>query len=227
MAEKTEAAKTDNKTKVRTPVYPRGCTTKNLNLVVEIFDNAKVPAREKADGSMTTPGHFVNFELSQIPEVPSGLTKEPYPQLNASLVTKERVGEDGKKTYSTGQFYTDAEMESIRAAIGDKGQPIYKHEANEAGERVQVGEPIGVVGVVSGDVIIASNKVNHKSLRGYEGPLPESIQTAQFEGNKAARAAALESIAKSKEAKAAKSSKSAEAPAAEAPEASTDEPSFA
>jgi len=225
MAESNET-KSNDKPKPRTPFYPKGCTTKGLNLVVSVYDSSSVPARPKADGSMTKPGHFVNAELSQIDGIPAGLTSAGVPQYSAALIQREQQGEDGKVRYNTGQFYTEDELASIREAIGDRGQPLYKHDA----EGNAIGEPIGVVGVVTADVILSSAKLNHKSLKAYEGPLPEDIKSAQFEGSRRDVATLRAEASAKKEAKAAEQPAAAavEAAAAEAsaPEAAADEPNF-
>lgn len=209
-AENTEKA---TKPSVKGPFLVGG-STKGVTTVATIYNNASVASRERSDGSgMTKPGAFVNAEMARF----EGANPNQKPQFDPSFRTEITTNEAGEKQRSTGVFYTEDEIASMREAAGANTQDIYRHVDGKPTD-----EKIGETMVFDADVIIDKERgglrINHKSAKATEVAVPENIQDAQFEGRKA-DVATLRSQAKETskkvEASAEKSAEAAEAPAVE------------
>ena len=173
---KTDAPKPD----VKGP-FLRGGSTKSVTTVATIYDNASVGSRERADGSgQTKPGAFVNAEMARF----AGANPDQKPQFNPAYRMETTVDAEGKTQRSTGVFYTEDEIASMRQAAGENVQDIYRHVDGQPTD-----EKIGQTMVFDADLIIDKERggvrINHKSAKPTEVDVPANIQDAQFEGRKA------------------------------------------
>lgn len=162
-------------------VYFRGGSTKDVVLIGKLYDNAKFEGKTREDGSVTKGGQFVDFEMARFEDANGKQVNENQPpQFSPNLRKVESKTREG--AYDFGVAYSDAEIDSFLAAAGDNVQDYVN---------LNTGDSVGKVIVIKADMIPSKDadgnsfmRVNHKSAKPVDFPLPENVREAQSEGFK-------------------------------------------
>lgn len=224
----------ENKTPVasayirKSPDFP-DASTKGVTTLIKLYDTDQ--------GKTTAKGNeygFVHAEMARF----EGANSNQNPQVNPAYYSKQALNEDGsprkgangKDLYNTGQPYSKAEIDNLLAAAGPNVQTLYKHAPDADGNMVKTDEVIGKAAVVDINLMFDKDRgglrMNHKTAKAYEGPVPEDAISAQFDAVRAESTKVLSDIAAKKEAKASAAIESQANPAPAAPEAANDQPEF-